>query len=76
MSEWMKITEAVPRDTDILFMTGDECLHHGIVMGNEKIRKCIFRSYYYRENYDSDSNTDYDDRVIYWHPIPKLPEES
>ena len=76
MNKWKDIwKEEPPRDEDILFMTGDEDVHLGFLSGSEKLRKCQFISYTSHDFYDCDKQTDYEDRVIYWHPLPEIPEK-
>ena len=70
-SLWKDIwKEEPPKNIDILFMTGDEEIHIGYLSGNEKLRKCQFRSYFLNEFYDCDKLTEYSERVIYWHQLP------
>jgi hypothetical protein len=74
MSKWLEINDNIPRNIEILFMTGDETIHIGMVFGEEKIRKCIFhsfKSYEERSYYDCDPSTPHQERVVYWHPLPE-----
>ncbi len=66
--------EEPPRDEEIFFMTGNEDIHHGQICSEEKLRKCSFHSFTNSADYDCDPTSDYDERVIYWFPIPKKPE--
>ena len=73
---WIDIwKEEPPRNEDILFMTGDERVHWGCIFDELKLRKCEFRSYTDQDNYDCDGHTLISDRVLYWHPLPKLRED-
>lgn len=73
---WKDIFKEDPlRNEEILFMTGNQSVHLGEIFSEEKIRKCQFRSYLDKTYYDCDKATDFDDRVIYWHPLPKLKED-
>jgi hypothetical protein len=64
-----------PRNEDILFLVGDGEIHLGCIFNeNEKLRKCEFHSYLRREGYSCDSKENKEDRVLYWFPIPKLPD--
>ena len=75
--EWKDIwKEEPPRNEEIFFMTGDEDIHYGEIFSDEKLRKCGFHSFYCKEDYFCDSNTKYENRVIYWFPIPNQPERS
>ncbi len=75
--EWKDIwKDEPPRNEEIFFMTGDKMIHIGEIFSEEKLRKCIFRSFTYKEDYECDSLTKYENRVIYWFPIPKQPESS
>jgi len=72
---WKNIwKEEPPRNTDIFFMTGDETIHHGEIFSDEKIRKCKFHSFTHKEDYECDSLTPIQDRVLYWFPIPMVKE--
>lgn len=72
--KWKDIwKEEPPRNEEILFMTGDEEIHIGEIFSNEKLRKCKFHSYNQKDDYECDVITPYDERVIYWFPIPEKP---
>jgi len=64
--------EEPPRNEEILFMTGDENVHIGCIYDyhNQKLRKCIFRSYTDKDDYYCDSSTVIEERVIFWFPLP------
>jgi len=73
--EWKDIwIEEPPRNEEIFFMTGDETIHLGEIFSEDKLRKCKFHSFTSKADYECDSKTPYEDRVIYWFPIPKQPE--
>ena len=73
--EWKDIWKEEPlRYQDILFMTGDENIHIGQIFSDEKLRKCQFRSFTERCDFECDLQTPLDQRVIYWFPIPDMPE--
>lgn len=74
--EWINIwKKEPPRNTEIWFYTGDGTVHLGEIFSEEKLRKCSFHSYYAKDDYDCDANTAYEDRVLYWFPLPELPKE-
>ena len=75
--EWKDIwiTEP-PRNEEILFMIGNEEVHIGEIFSLEKLRKCRFYSFLRNCEYECDSETPYEQRVIYWFPIPQQPERS
>lgn len=76
LMEWIDIWKhEPPRNQEILFLTGDKEVHFGEIYSEEKLRKCSFRSYVTKEYYYCDKTTDFEDRVIYWYPIPKPPKE-
>lgn len=73
--EWKDIwKEDPPRNEEILFLVGDGEIHIGELWGSEKLRKCTFRSFLRHGDYECDKNTDYENRVLYWCPIPEIPE--
>ena len=75
--EWIDIWIKDPhRNEEILFMTGDEEIHLGEIFSQEKLRKCKFYSYVRKCDYECDLKTPYEERVIYWFPLPKQPERS
>jgi len=65
--------EEPPRYEEILFMTGDETIHLGLILSQEKLRKCLFHSFFSKSDYGCDSNECYSARVLYWFPIPETP---
>jgi hypothetical protein len=72
--EWKDIwKEEPPRNEEIIFMTGDKEIHIGEIFPDDKLRKCKFNSYNTKYYYECDLSTPYEERVIYWFPIPKLP---
>lgn len=72
--EWLDIWENEPlRRQKIIFMTGDEEAHIGIILSQEKLRKCDFYSFITRLNYACDSTTTLDEKVLYWSELPKKP---
>ncbi len=75
--KWKNIwDEEPPRNLEILFMTGDEEVHIGEIFSTEKLRKCTFHSFLRKCDYECDAITPYEDRVIYWFPIPELPDQN
>lgn len=69
---WIDIWKHEPiRNTEILFMTGDQAVHIGEIFSEEKLRKCSFYSFIDKEYYECDSKTDIEERVIFWCPLPK-----
>jgi len=73
--EWISIWDKEPpRNQEILFSTGDGVIHYGELQGYEKLRKCIFFTYYESIDYDCDTTTPFESRVILWLPIPEIPE--
>jgi hypothetical protein len=74
--EWKDIwKEEPPRHSEILFALGDESVHIGEIFSEEKLRKCAFHSFNDKYFYECDKNTPYEERVIYWHPLPRPPRE-
>lgn len=79
--EWIDIWKHnPPRNTEILFMTGNDDIHIGEIFSQEKLRKCQFYSYINKCDYDCDINTKIEERVVFWFPlpikpIPEAPEE-
>ena len=74
---WINIWEVEPpRNEDILFMIGDEEVHLGSIFTEDKLRKCQFHSYLRYKDYACDKTTPMQNRVIYWHPLPTLPEKN
>lgn len=74
--KWKNIWKEEPtRMEEILFMTGDEDTHIGEIFSQEKLRKCTFYSFCTKADYECDSTTILEDRVIYWHPLPEVPKE-
>lgn len=72
---WKDIwNEEPPRNEEIFFMTGDETIHLGEIFSEEKLRKCKFHSFYAKCDYQCDTLTPYQERVIYWYPVPIIPE--
>lgn len=71
--KWKDIwKEEPPRNTEILFMTGNENIHVGMIYNtSEKLRKCGFFSFKHHYSFDCDLATSYEDRVIYWYPLPE-----
>ncbi len=75
--EWKDIwKEEPPRNKEIFFITGDEEIHIGYINSNEKLRKSNFYSYHKDCDFSCDSTTSFEERVIYWFPIPDQPERS
>jgi hypothetical protein len=73
-TEWIDIWTKEPyREQELLFLTGDGGIHLGMVIGSEKIRKCAFRCFLDKTDYDCDSTTDFENRVTHWFPIPAVP---
>lgn len=73
--EWIDIWQTEPvRNEEILFMTGDESVHIGQIYSSEKLRKCKFYSFLDKCDYECDLQTPFEERVIFWFPIPKQPE--
>ncbi len=77
MIEWKDIFKEEPtRYEEILFQIGDGSVHIGEIFSEEKLRKCQFYSFVDKCYFDCDLGTPIDERVIYWHPLPKQPERS
>jgi hypothetical protein len=75
--EWLDIWKVEPpRNEEIIFMTGDGKVHVGEIFSDEKLRKCSFHSFSRKCDYECDLQTPLEDRVIYWHSLPKLPKEA
>lgn len=73
--EWKDIwLENPPRNEEILFMTGNEEIHLGVIFSEEKLRKCSFYSYVKKELFDCDLHSSFEKRVFYWFPIPEIPK--
>ena len=76
MSYWRNVgIEEPPRFEKILFMTGDNCLHFGWTLDDKELNKCEFYSFALEEFFKCDRKTRLENRVIYWHPLPKLPKD-
>ncbi len=74
--KWIDVWDTEPyKDEELLFLTGDGSIHLGFLIGTEKLRKCAFHSFLDKTDYDCDWNTDFENRVTHWLPIPSVPEK-
>ena len=72
-AKWKDIWKEEPlRNTEILFMTGDESIHIGEIFSDEKLRKCKFYSFVDKCDYECDLQTELNERVLYWFPLPEV----
>jgi hypothetical protein len=73
--KWKNIwKEEPPRNQEIFFMLGNGDVHHGMIFSEEKLRKCDFRSFMTKEDFRCDEDEVYNDRVIWWFPMPEEEE--
>ena len=76
MTKWTDIWEVAPFEwEDILFKTGDEGMHTGILHAYEKLRKCKFYCYCCDKFFECDTCTPLYDRVTHWAELPEVPHD-
>lgn len=74
--EWKDIwEEEPPRNEEILFMTGDDVIHWGVILDTKKLKECKFRSFSSQRYFECNIETPSDKRVSHWLPLPKKPKK-